>query len=88
MVSMAHIAIHPVQQTVNLVHVMMSLETVLKDVKLDSMVCSVKTLVLQTVIHQTAQQILAIVTLDALLVSLAINAMNSVLLNALAVVTN
>ena len=52
-----------------------------------SMVYSAKTLVLQIVIPVTATGIQAIVTPDALLVSLAICATNNVLLTVLAIVT-
>ena len=52
MAFMAYIVIHLVQQTVNQVHVMIPLETVMKDAAVDSLAKSVKTLVLQTVIHQ------------------------------------
>ena len=87
MASMAHIAIHHVQQIVNQVHVMMSLVTVWRDVSVASMVYSAKILVLQTVKPLIATEIQAIVTLDALLVSLAICATNNVLLTVLVVVT-
>ena len=65
MASMAHIAIHHVQQIVNQVHVMMSLVTVWRDVSVASMVYSAKTLVLQIVIPMYATGIQAIVTLGA-----------------------
>ena len=58
----------------------MPLETVLKDAAVDSMAKSVRTHVLRTVIHQIVTRTQAIVTLGVLLVSLAKNAMNHVLL--------
>ena len=87
MAFMVHIATGLVQQIVNRVHVMMSLVIVLRGVAVDSMVYSVKTLVLQTVILLSVTKIWAHVALDASLVSLAINAMSHVLLTVLEVVT-
>ena len=79
MAFMVYTVIRLVQQIVNQVHVMMPLETVLKDVAVDSMAKSVETHVLRTVIHQIVTRTPAIVALGVLLVSLAKNAMNHVL---------
>ena len=64
--------------TVKQVRVMMSLETVLLDVEVDSMVHSVKTYVLQTVKHQSVTRLQAIVIPGVLLVSLETSAMKNV----------